>query len=286
MGSAQQHSHCTCQASVRTGCWCRGEPQDRSCGRKYDAGSRYSGGTKGCQRASRCRPAIECPTEMPGSTSTTSSIWKTARELDDATLELLGVEDAQERADLRDKIYRDLRELQISTRDREIIAQHDRRRASRRGQVTPQDIADELWADHQSDLELLQFPEDFVSRLNEGELFDLPPGEVQVGTAMMEGGGLLRTGTIRVGGTGGEVIEVGTVARGRFLESLSLCHRSGQIRLPDDAVCEDAASNFTQYRQELQGRCSELARQRTSDQQRQRAVFNALIRKALQWRRL
>ena len=208
------------------------------------------------------------------------------RELDDATLEILGVEDAQERADLRDKIYRDLRDLQRSTRSREIIAQHDRRRASRRGQVTPQDIAGELWVEHESALGLLQFPEDFVTHLHEGELFELPPGEVQVGTAMMEGGGLLRAGTIRVGGMDGEVIEVGTVARGRFLEALSLCHRSGQIKLPGDGACEDAVSNFAQYRQDLERQCSELAKQRTSDQQRQRGVFNALMRKALQWRRL
>ena len=207
------------------------------------------------------------------------------RDLDDATLELLGVEDAQERVDLRDRIYRDLRDLQRSVREREIIAQHDRRRASRRGQVTPQDIADELWAEHESTLGLLQFPEDFVTHLHEAELFDLPPGEVQVGTAMMEGGGFLRAGTIRAGGLDGEVIDVGTVARARFLEALSLCHRSGQIRLPGDGVCENALNNFAQYRQDLERRCSELSRQRTSDQQRQRGVFNALMRKALQWRR-
>ena len=207
------------------------------------------------------------------------------RDLDDATLELLGVEGAQARADLRDRIYCDLRDLQRAVREREVIAQRDRRRTSQKAQFTPQAIADELWAEHESALNLLQFPEDFVDHLNEGELIDLPPGEVQVGTAMMGEGGLLRTGTIRVGGQAGEILDVGTVSRGQFLEALSLCHRSGMVRLPNDGVCGEASNNFAHYRQELESRCSELASQRTSDQQRQRGILNTLMRKALQWRR-
>ena len=207
------------------------------------------------------------------------------RELDDATLEILGIDDAGERATIRESLYRDMARLQHSIRDREIIAQGDRRRSSQKGVSTPQDVADELWSEHQSALGLLQFPEDFVTHFNEGERFDLPSGEVQVGTAMFENGNHLRFGTIRVGGRDGEVIEVGDVQRCRFLEVLSLCHRSGQVRLPDNEVCEKAVNYFDQYRKDLQDRCSQLAQQRTSDQKRQGIVVNALLRKALQWRR-
>ena len=206
-------------------------------------------------------------------------------ELDGATLEMLGIEDADERAALRDRIYRDVTDMQQSIRDREIIAQRDRRRSARRGTTTPQDIADELWTEHESSLDLLQFPEDFVTRSNEGALFDLPSGEVEVGEAMMDTGDLLKVGTIRVGGRHGEVIDVPSVSQARYLEALSLCDRSGQIRLPADDVCDDAISSFGKYRSDLQDRCSELARQRTTDQRRHRAVVNALLRKALQWRR-
>ena len=207
------------------------------------------------------------------------------RDLDDATLEILGIDDAEERAALRDRIYRDLTDMQQATREREIIAQRDRRRASRRVGFAPQDIADELWLEHQSDLDLLQFPEDFVARANEGDAFDMPSGEVEVGAALIHAEDLLRAGTIRVGGRDGEVIDVGSVSRARFLEALSLCHRTGQTRLPEDDVCDDAVISFDQYRQELRDRCSQLAQQRTPDQRRQRAVVNALLRKALQWRR-
>ena len=207
------------------------------------------------------------------------------RELDDATLEILGIEDAAERTALRDRMYRDVTALQQAIRKREIIAQHDRRNAGQRAASSPQAIADELWFDHESGLNLLQFPEDFVTHQSEGDLFDLPQGEVEVGDALMDEAGLLRVGTIRIGGRGGEVIDVRGAFRARFLEAISLCHQAGQVRLPSEDVCAEAVSRFSHYRQELRDRCHQLAQQRTANQSRQRAIADALIRKALQWRR-
>ena len=207
------------------------------------------------------------------------------RELDDAVLEILGIEDADERTALRDRIYSDVTDLQKAIREREIIAQRDRRRSSQGAAATPQHIADELWSEHESNFNLLQFPEDFVARHNEGAVFDLPQGEVQIGTALIQTGDLLEAGNIRVGGRGGEVIAIGSVAKSRFLWALSMCHRAGRVRLPDDDQCEDAFDSFEQYRRDLRDQCSQLARQRTSDQRGQRAIAAALLRKALQWRK-
>ena len=208
------------------------------------------------------------------------------RELDDAVLEMLGIEDAGERVTLRDRLYQAMSEMYAAIREREIIAQRDRRHANRRASRTASDIADEIWLENQSDLNLLQFPEDFVTRPNEGESFDLPDGRVEVGLAMMEVEGLLRTGTIQVGGRDGEVLDVSTVSRARFLEALSLCHRSGQVRIPDDETCDATVSSFDRYRQDLNDRCAELAGSRTSDQSRRSSIVKALMRKALQWRRV
>ena len=207
------------------------------------------------------------------------------RELDDATLEILGIEEAGERAALRERLYSDVTSLQKAIREREIIAQRDRARSSQRASANPRYVADELWSEHESSLNLLQFPEDFVTRPNEGEVFDLPSGDVEVGAALMDIGDMLKVGKVRVGGRDGEVLDVGSVSKGRFLEALSLCHRDGQVRLPSDAVCDDAVSSFDQYRIELRQRCTQLAQERTSDQSRQRAIIAALLRKALQWRR-
>ena len=207
------------------------------------------------------------------------------RDLDDAVLQILGFEDADERAALRDRLYRDVTDLQQAIREREIIAQRDRAKASRRGELSSQDIANELWAEHRTELALLQFPEDFVLLSREGEPFDLPQGEVEVGIALIDTGGLLKAGTIRVGGPNGEIMEVGSVSRARYLEALALCRHSGQVRLPADERCDEAVSAFDQYRIELRRRCSELADTRTRDQRRQQAIVNALLRRALQWRR-
>ena len=207
------------------------------------------------------------------------------RELDDATLEILGIQDPSERAETRDHIYRDLTAFQKATREREIIAQRDRRHSSRTSASSPQDIADELWAEYQPSLGLLEFPEDFVGHLNEGEWIDLPSGPVEVGRALLDQDDLLKGGTVRVGGKDGLVMDVGTMSQGQFVEALSSCHRSGRIRLPAAPVCAEAVSTFQQYCDDLRKRCSDLAKQRTSDEGRQRAVVNSLLRKALQWRK-
>ena len=205
------------------------------------------------------------------------------QELDDATLEILGIDDPDERTSLRERLYRDMTEMQVSVRERELIAQRDQRRSGRRSAPTPQDVADDLWSEHESVLDLLQFPEDFVGRYNHGELFDLPSGDVEVGDAMIEADGILRAGTVRIGGQYGEVLDAGSVSRARFLEALSLCHHVGPVRLPSDDVCEGAINSFNQYRSELRGRLDTLARQSTTDQRRQRAIVESLMRKALQW---
>ena len=107
-----------------------------------------------------------------------------------------------------------------------------------------------FWAQDMNDLDLLEFPEDFVQRRNKGGLFDLQAGEIKVGIGLMDTGGLLRASTVRAGGQDGEDVDVGSVSRARFLKSLSQCHRTGRVRLPGDDVRDSALSSFKQYRSE------------------------------------
>ena len=206
-------------------------------------------------------------------------------ELDDAVLEMLGIEDADERTALRDRLYRAMTDMHDAIRAREIIAQRDRRLANRRTSVTDLDIAEEIWAGRRTDLHLLQFPDDFLPRHYDGETFSLPDGDVEVGTAMIAMEGLLQIGTLRVGGKDGEVLQVSSHPRARYIEALSECHRSGDVRLPNDEVCDQAVSRFTQYRDELRERCSQMAVRITQNRTRQSAIVEALMRKSLQWRR-
>ena len=208
------------------------------------------------------------------------------QELDDATLEILGIKDPQARSELRDRIYRDMRDLQQQTRGRESIAQaHRRRTANRRTNPTPTDLADEIWNEHLQATTLLQFPQDFIERYNEGDLFHLPQGETQIGTALIEAEDMLRSGTIRVGGPQGPVLDTGTVSRALFLEAMARCHRSGQVRLPPDEICRQALNEFNSYATRMQQHWNALANQYTPDPRRARAISDLLMRKTLQWAR-
>lgn len=191
---------------------------------------------------------------------------------------MLGIDDAGERIALRDRLYKAMTDMHGTIRAREVIAQRDRRLASRRASITALDIAEELWRERSTNLHLLQFPDDFVPRQHDGQTFDLPEGDVEVGMAMIAMNGMLQTGTLRVGGKDGEVLEVSSHSRARFIEALSECHRSGQVNLPSDEVCDQAVSSFTQYRDELRARCSQMAARTTRDKNRQNAIVNALMR--------
>jgi type I restriction-modification system DNA methylase subunit len=208
------------------------------------------------------------------------------QELDDSVLEMLGFTDAKERLAVRSRLYVALTTLYAATRDRELVAQKDRLRSKRKGQMTPAEMADELWEGHHPSLNLLKFPDDSLHHQSRGQPLDLPPGPVEVGTAMLETGRRLRAGTIRVGGPTGEVLEVGSVARARFAQAASLCGIYGTLTMPDDTTCEEAIHAFETYRKELAQQFSVLASQRTRDERKQRAITETLIRKALAWSRV
>ncbi len=209
------------------------------------------------------------------------------QQLDDAVLEMLGYADLAMRLQVRTRLYEAIKAMQIATREREIIAQQDRARtaAGGRRRFAAVEIAEDIWAMHSESLGLLQFPGDFLPRAHVGETFDLPAGEVEVGMAMMETGRQLRAGTVRVGGPAAAPLEVGGVARGRFLQAMAECGHYGPVLLPDEATCEAAYQQFRQYRGGLEQRFVELAAQRSNDKKRQDAIAEALLRKALTWRR-
>ncbi|MBI2958509.1 MAG: hypothetical protein HYY32_06660 [Chloroflexi bacterium] len=140
-------------------------------------------------------------------------------------------------------------------------------------------------AEHSGSLGLLEFPGDFLRGAGDGVAIDLPPGAVEVGTAMFDTGKRLRSGTIRVGGPTGVVLDVGSVPRARFAASLAACGYYGTIALPGDAEVEAALEEFYRYQSELAQRFSALAKDRTRDERKQKAIAEALMRKALGWRR-
>jgi hypothetical protein len=100
----------------------------------------------------------------------------------------------------------------------------------------------------------------------------------------METGRQIRVGTIRVCGSTGAVMDVGTLDKARFLQALAECGRYGSVRVPNDHECKRAYQEFHRYKQELEERFRALAGQRTRDPRTQRQITAALTRRALAWR--
>jgi len=208
------------------------------------------------------------------------------RDLDDAVLELLGIENPQERAALRDRIYQAIESEYRATRAREVIAQKDRARSKRKGRITVDDLADDIWKAEQASLKLLEFPRDFLRGRHKTLRFNLPSGKVEVGHAMLQTGRHLKAGTIRVGGPSGTIRQVGSVPQCEFVKAVSECGRYGEIHIPkDDGECLEALREFRRYCSELQSRFLELAQQRTRDSKRQKAIVQIILRNALAWSR-
>ena len=208
------------------------------------------------------------------------------RNLDDAILELIGVVDAPDRNSLQRAIYDDIELFQRSIRKRELIAQRDRRKSGGRSSVTPQALAGELWEENSGELRLLEFPRDFIELPSRGGFpLQLPPGDVEIGTAMVSIGGLLRSGQIRVGGRQGAIFEMGTIARARFAQALAMCGRAGKFQLPSDEICEEAVKEWEDYKMKLANNCQFLAGSKTLNESRQKSVGDILLKRALRWTR-
>jgi hypothetical protein len=98
------------------------------------------------------------------------------RELDDAVLEMLGVESAARRQELLDELYDYLREFFELTRQKEEKAIINKNKARRRGQASPTEIATQILAEIQEnhpDL-LSRYDTDFLDLAQPFDTFDLP----------------------------------------------------------------------------------------------------------------
>lgn len=203
------------------------------------------------------------------------------RTLDDAVLEILGITVLEERRSLQARIYEALKQQYTATRDREKVAQQHRRKNQRTGVQSATEMAEDILEENKNELGLLAFPEGFVHSWDNSVYFDLPDGHVEVGTAMMDTGRQLKVGTIRVGGNTGQVIEVDTMEKARFIQAMAECGHYGSIRVPSDTESAKAYADFVQYKQELNEKFVPLAKQRTRDEKRQRQIVAALMRRAL-----
>ncbi len=197
--------------------------------------------------------------------------------LDDAVFELLGLADANERAEWRERLYAEVHGWYEKARALEVEAMRNRNKATRRGAVTPMSIANELWEAFDTTT-LRSFPDAFVPSGAATMPLTLLSGPVHVN----ENASLFDGATIRIGGRNGTTLPVPSVAHGRFLRILNEHGRNGELPIPEDTtVCTNAVSAYGTYHTALKATFEGLAESRTSDAATCKKIVAALFQKAI-----
>jgi type I restriction-modification system DNA methylase subunit len=154
------------------------------------------------------------------------------QELDDATLELLGVQSAKERTRLRDALYQEITTLYREIRLGEREMQGHRSKNNRRAAPTAQTLAKEIW-DSLAAPPTWKLPADFLEADEPTEVFDIEPGKAKIKDAsLVEGAG------VQIGNT---FHETGDMKRAAYLEAHAKHQIWGKITVPVNPAASEVA---------------------------------------------
>lgn len=190
------------------------------------------------------------------------------QNLDDAVLELIGIEDASERKILRDELYREITKLYRQIRVAEKIMQKYRSQTASKGKQTAHTIAEEIWNEFGIKPESFS-PLSFVPENAETETINLPQGKAKVVTQ-----GLLGTSDVQIGN---EFIELGSAERSEFVKTLSDLSFHGELEIPLSAeICQKALVKNERKFKELEKRFYEEAATFSADENMQDKIVKEL----------
>lgn len=177
-------------------------------------------------------------------------------DLDDAVLELLGVDDPAERRSLLEELYSEITRMYRSIRAAEKSMQRSRRAAARGGRASPKSIAAEIWEGMEEHPEALT-PLDFVGS-GATEPIVLPSGRAKLVNNLFD------AATVMVAG---QQIPLGQLPRAEFVTALSDCGVHGEVAVPKDpAQCSRALDAYTAHVTEVNDEFLRLASDYTSDE--------------------
>ncbi|BAZ28472.1 type I restriction-modification system methyltransferase subunit-like protein [Cylindrospermum sp. NIES-4074] len=190
------------------------------------------------------------------------------QELDDATLELLGVTDADERTQLRSALYDQITRLYREIRRGERSMQRHRNNSVRRTRPTAKTLAGEIW-DNLDAPPAWKTPADFLSHDEPCECIDLPPGKVKVVQQT-----LFRRAGVQAGAT---FLETGDLARAHYLKAHASAQLWGIVKVPirPDA-CDPAIVMWREHMQAQNALFEAEAAARTVDAALQKRIVAEL----------
>jgi hypothetical protein len=216
--------------------------------------------------------------ELDGLSDLTELDMPDRRELDDAVLEMIGVDSPQSRQELIDELYAYLRDFFEATRQKEEKAIINKNTARRRERVRPADIAAQIYKDiseNEPDL-LRQYDSHFLDKSQPFDTYDLPAdGEAEAYSDMLVAQAVKFTKGAK---TQVALIPTITGSQAQLITLLSNTGTRGLVRVPhDEAECSTTLEKYRQFIDHRDERIRELIQERTADEETQEKILVALI---------
>jgi len=208
----------------------------------------------------------ECELDMPD-----------RRELDDAVLEMLGVESPEQRGELIDELYAYLREFFELTRQKEEKAIINKTKAKHRGKSRPEDIAAQIYKEitENEPALLRKYEPDFLDTSKPFDTYELPYD----GTAEIYSDMFLAQGVKFIKGARTQIalIETKNPAQTELLVQLANSDTRGFVRVPhEEAEARRVASEYSAFLDRRKYRLQEYVEERTGYEEIQEKVLSAL----------
>ena len=198
-------------------------------------------------------------------------------ELDDAVLRMLGIRSASRRAELVSALYDYLRQFFEWMRQKEEKGIANKNTAKRAGRIRPAEIASQLYreiVESQGQL-LRQYDPDFLDKTKAFDTFDLPPeGSPAKGNSLFHATGVVFRKGRKTTGT----LETHSQAQDSLVILLAENGIRGLVRAPrDPQECEQLTKRFGTFLQNRGQRIRELIAERTSDEDLQSKIEEAVL---------
>jgi len=200
------------------------------------------------------------------------------KELDDAVLEMLGVESPDKRQQMIDELYSYLREFFESTRQKEEKAIINKITAKRRGPARPGEIAAQIFKDIAENYPQLlrQYDPDFLDRSKPFDTFEIPAE----GTAELFSDMFVKHGVRFMKGTKRRIalVETASQSQDALLVLVANSGVRGLVRLPhEDVDCQRVLQEYEKFINQQEDQIRQLIKERTADEGIQEEIYNALV---------
>jgi type I restriction-modification system DNA methylase subunit len=198
------------------------------------------------------------------------------QKLDDAVLELIGIGNPEERARVRERLYREIALFYRQVRLLELQAIENKKRAKKGRTASPGEVAQEIFVSLDR-AQLRRFPDHFLPEDEPLDTVELPEGKAR----LYDADDFYDLNSVAVGKT-----KIGL--RHRAQAELAKLHVDldvvGFVKLPvSPRGCQRMQKDWQRYSAEMQATFQALTFERTDDEDRQEAIMGELNRLLLHY---